>query len=66
MLYQQEKEERQKEQLRAKIAKEELEKQELENKKNMANIEENLDSADPWLASKPEAEPPAVEEVAEN
>jgi len=68
MLYQQEKEERQKDQMRAKIAKEELEKQELDNKKNMANIEENLDVADPWLASKPEteAEPPVVEEVTEN
>ena len=34
----------------------------------MANIEENLDVADPWLASKPEteAEPPVVEEVTEN
>ena len=68
MLYQQEKEERQKEQLKAKIAKEELEKQELENQKNMASIEENLDSADPWLASKPEGETetPVVEEVSEN
>ncbi len=68
MLYQQEKEERQKEQMKARIAKEELEKQELENQKNMASIEENLDSADPWLASKPEGETetPVVEEVSEN
>jgi hypothetical protein len=62
MLYEQEKEDRKKDQMRKKIAEEELEKQERENQKNMANIEDNLESEDPWMQRKAVEDKPETSE----
>ena len=49
MLYEQEKEDRRKDQMKKKIAEEELEKQEKDNAKHMSAIENNLEMDDPWV-----------------
>ena len=52
MLYEQEKQDRQKDKMKKTIEEDELKKQELENQKHMESIEANLANDDPWLTRK--------------